>query len=273
MMNTATIHEPKPLTIPGLTIQQAVAGETAWSRYVITSLSMKGKTFLIHQLIEAYGHDQVLVGDCGRALDAILPWNPNLVSTKTREELMTVLRTLYRAPKPLPMWFVVDDFSAIGDNIESDSEKKSWPGEDDDARHIAKYKSVKLDLGGIIDALSMLPCHSVINATVEMHTFKKVSKPRIMLPGAAFLSALPRKVNNLFVLNCKAETDPDTGQVKVKRYIQTVEDDGFYAGCRSKALEPYEPANLPAIHEKLTGQKPIYEVVCQPDGLMRRVDS
>jgi len=257
------------IQIPGLDIKPATPGVNAFVRYVISGFSMAGKTRLPHQLILAYGLDEVLIGNCGRALDAILPFKPHLVDTSTPASMMKLIDKLYQASeqgKKLPMWFVLDDFSAIGRRLEKEHEKKQWPGRDEKERKINQYKSLRIDLTRVIDGLSLLPINVIINITLKLKETNEGKFIVPILPGAAFMSEFPTMTNNWFVLRTETKKDSDTGAMAVTRWLQTVEGEGYFAGCRTGCLEPSEPANLPLIHEKITGVKPTYPITVSADG-------
>ena len=264
------------IDIPGLDIKPATPGENAFVRYVISAFSMGAKTYLPHQLILAYGIDEVLIGNCGRALDAILPFKPHLVDTSTPAAMMTTIDKLYQESekgKKLPMWMVVDDFSAIGRRLEKEHEKKRWPGKDEKEQKINQYKSLRIDLTRVIDGLSLLPINVIINITLKIKEIKEVKFIVPILPGAAFLAEFPTMTNNWFVLRTETKKDSETGVEDVTRWFQTVEGEGYFAGCRTGSLEPSEPANLPLIHEKITGVKPTFPITVSPDGTAIRKES
>ena len=233
---------------------------------LIGGLTRSGKDRIFHQLMRAYGDENVVLVNNGGPLDSIINENPLIENARTYDEIGLLLAALDKKvadKEELPLVLYHEDLTKFGDKVEAkwDNEKilKSTGLKD---RKIEKYSGVRVDGVKYIDRFNMLPL-------INIYCLTETPDGRLMFPGAAFINQLTRMVG--FIITLRRYVDEDKEGIKSFRcHFDTMGRGGEFGGDRTGVLLPEEPPDLPDILQRLYGLEPIHKYTVAIDGEVTR---
>ena len=260
------------MTYKSTTAYRGQAVTTKAGSGVINARSKAGKDWFFHQLMAAYGDENVLLVNNGGPLDSIIPYNPMIENARNYEEIGILAKLLddkVAANQDLPFILYHEDLTNFGNIVEArwgDERLLKSKGEKD--RSIERYNKVKIDGLRYINRFNILPLINIYCITESLPT-KDNAMGKMMFPGSAFLNELVRKVG--FIVTLRRFTDDSKeGGKHYRCQFDTLGRGGEFGGDRTGVLQPIEPPDLPDILRRLYGLEPIHKYTVAIDGEVKR---
>ena len=211
---------------------------------LINGRSRAGKGWFFHQLMAAYGDENVLLVNNGGPLDSIIKYNPMIENARNYEEIGILAKSLdekVATKQNLPFVLYHEDLTNFGNVVETKwGDGSLLKSKDEKDRNIERYNKVKIDGIRYINRFNLLPVINLYCITEAMPT-KHDPAGRMMFPGTAFLNELVRKVGFIVTLRRIAENDSD-GKKSYRSQFDTLGRGGEFGGARTGVLQPIQTA-------------------------------